>query len=46
VAAGIVVAGFSLAAPQAEAPSVAPSLPANDGDLGTHLDDLLESVTP
>jgi hypothetical protein len=43
-----VVAGITLSAQptQSEAPAPAPTLPANEGVLGTHLDELLESVTP
>jgi len=49
LAAAIVIAvGVMLGGSGAEeaAPEPLPTLPANDGDLGVHLDQLLESVTP
>jgi hypothetical protein len=43
-----VVAGITLTTQQQQqqAPAEVPTLPANEGVLGTHLDELLESVTP
>jgi len=49
LAAAIVIAGGVLlvgSGAEEAATEPVPTLPANDGDLGTHLDQLLESVTP
>jgi len=47
-AAAIIAVGVLLGGSGAEeaAPAPVPTLPANDGELGAHLDQLLESVTP
>jgi serine/threonine protein kinase len=47
-AAAIIAVGMLLGGSGAEeaAPEPVPTLPANDGELGAHLDRLLESVTP
>lgn len=46
VVAGAIAVGVLLATTQPDAGSTVPTLPAVEEPLGTHLDDLLESVTP
>jgi hypothetical protein len=40
------IAGLTLTNQEQQAPAEVPTLPANEGELGSHLDELLESVTP
>ena len=46
VAAIAIIAGSAVALGSRGEPTAPPTLPPNDGELGTHLEQLLESVTP